>query len=75
LARSLINSPEVVLADEPTGNLDERTAEKIVQLLKSIHMETQCALVVVTHSETIAGHFDRRADLRDGSLHLSESAS
>lgn len=75
LARALINSPEVLLADEPTGNLDQHTAARIVALLKNIHAETQCALVVVTHSETIAAEFDRRADLQDGALRFSESAA
>ncbi|MHC5111912.1 MAG: ABC transporter ATP-binding protein [Planctomycetota bacterium] len=68
LARALINSPAVVLADEPTGNLDKVNADRIVQLLKAIHLETQCALIVVTHSEEVAANFQRIATLRDGSL-------
>jgi lipoprotein-releasing system ATP-binding protein len=68
LARALINSPEVVLADEPTGNLDGKTAHRVLDLLLEIHAETQCALIAVTHSTEIAKRFQKRARLTDGNL-------
>ncbi len=56
IARALLNSPEVILADEPTGNLDSETAEGIMQLLSKINQEDKTAIVMVTHNRTI---FDR----------------
>ncbi len=67
-ARALIMDPALVLADEPTGNLDKKTAESIAQLLKDLQSVQQSLLIVVTHDEHLASHFDRQLYLSDGRL-------
>jgi len=64
IARALANSPRVILADEPTGNLDSTTGKRIYELLKSIARER--TVVVVTHAEPLAGQADRVVHLKDG---------
>ena len=68
IARALINRPSVVLADEPTGNLDNKNAERVVELLFDLSRERGHALVIVTHSPTIAAMSDLRYVLRGGLL-------
>ncbi|MCH7721023.1 MAG: ABC transporter ATP-binding protein [Planctomycetes bacterium] len=68
IARALINRPSVVLADEPTGNLDRRSAESVAQLLLALPAADGVVLIVVTHSERLADKFERRFDLLDGTL-------
>ena len=68
IARALINRPAVLLADEPTGNLDRATADDIVTLIEDAHRAERAALVVVTHSERVADRFDRRLILQDAKL-------
>ncbi len=68
IARALINSPPVVLADEPTGNLDRRSAERVGSLLLELHRERNILLIAVTHSADLAARFPERADLVDGRL-------
>ena len=68
LARALINQPAVVLADEPTGNLDRATAESVADLLIELQAAERFALVVVTHSERMAQRFGRQYELIDGVL-------
>ena len=68
IARALINKPSLVLADEPTGNLDRTTAELVANLLAELHRADDCVLLVVTHSERLAERFDRRFELLDGCL-------
>jgi lipoprotein-releasing system ATP-binding protein len=68
LARALINRPRLVLADEPTGNLDRRTADRIGELLSQLHQDEKAVLVVVTHSEALADRFQFRYELEDGRL-------
>lgn len=68
LARSLINEPALLLADEPTGSLDRGNAEKLMVLLKQINKQFKTALIVVTHSEALAKQADRRLKLVDGGL-------
>ena len=60
IARALMHKPSLVLADEPTGNLDEATSEKVIDLLVRITKQMEATLVVVTHSNTVAAHLDRR---------------
>ena len=60
IARALMHKPSLVLADEPTGNLDETTSEKVIDLLVRITKKMEATLVVVTHSNTVAAHLDQR---------------
>ena len=60
IARAILNSPEVILADEPTGNLDEETAEGILQLLQTINREKGTAIVMVTHNRSICTRYPGR---------------
>ncbi len=68
IARSLVMSPKLLLADEPTGNLDSATSDEILALLDRLHAERDLTIVVVTHSEKVAGHMDRIVQMTDGSL-------
>ncbi|MBL8764147.1 MAG: ABC transporter ATP-binding protein [Phycisphaerae bacterium] len=67
VARALVNGPSILLADEPTGNLDSKTSEEIIALFKQLHAEGQ-TIVVVTHEEDVAGHAGRIVRLRDGRI-------
>jgi ABC-type lipoprotein export system ATPase subunit len=66
MARALASDPPILLADEPTGNLDSKNGEAILSLLRQISGEDGCTVVMVTHSEEAAGYGDRRIYLRDG---------
>jgi putative ABC transport system ATP-binding protein len=68
IARALARSPRVVLADEPTGNLDTRSGEMVMELLVRLHRELQITVVLVTHDEWIAERADRVLRLADGRL-------
>jgi lipoprotein-releasing system ATP-binding protein len=68
LARALINRPQLLLADEPTGNLDRRSAEKVGELLLELHRQERNVLVVVTHSAELARRFPRCEEMVDGTL-------
>jgi lipoprotein-releasing system ATP-binding protein len=68
LARALIRQPSLVLCDEPTGNLDRRSAESVGDLLARLPSERQAALVVVTHSPALAARFPRRYEIDDRRL-------
>jgi predicted ABC-type transport system involved in lysophospholipase L1 biosynthesis ATPase subunit len=68
LARALMNEPEILFADEPTGNLDSRTGQSIVELLLALVREKNRTLVVVTHDPQLACKGDRRLEIRDGQI-------
>ena len=68
IARALINEPELVLADEPTGNLDSHTGGEIIELLKKLHAEKQTTLVIATHDAKVAAHARRVFELADGCI-------
>ena len=68
IARALIRKPKVLLADEPTGNLDRKTAHGVGELLSELHRQEGSVLVVVTHSPELAKLFPRRAEMADGRL-------
>jgi len=68
IARALINRPPLLFADEPTGNLDSKTGEAIMDLLFSIVREQTTSLVVVTHDRTLSLRGDRRLEIQDGVL-------
>ena len=66
IARALAFKPPILLADEPTGNLDSKTGEAILTVLRQINQEEGCTVVMVTHSEEAARYGDRKIFLRDG---------
>ncbi len=68
IARALINAPAVLLADEPTGNLDRRSAEAVADLLVELHQADRTVLIVATHSPALAERFTHRYELIDGAL-------
>ncbi|PTY00487.1 ABC transporter ATP-binding protein [Opitutus sp. ER46] len=68
VARALMNTPQLLLADEPTGNLDEHTGDAVIDLLVGLCRETQTALVLVTHNAAHAAKTDRQLFLHDGVL-------
>jgi putative ABC transport system ATP-binding protein len=74
IARALVRSPRVILADEPTGNLDTHNGEMVMEILAQLHSELRITLVLVTHDEWIAERADRVIRLADGRL-ASDSAA
>jgi ABC-type lipoprotein export system ATPase subunit len=68
IARALINEPELLLADEPTGNLDSKTGGEIIELLKNLCAEKQMTLVIATHDEKVAARAERTIQLVDGQV-------
>ncbi|MBO0751962.1 MAG: ABC transporter permease [Bradyrhizobiaceae bacterium] len=68
IARALINAPSVLLADEPTGNLDTRTSHEIMETLQALNREQAVTIVVVTHEPDIAAYADRTVTMRDGEI-------
>jgi putative ABC transport system ATP-binding protein len=68
IARALVNQPKLVLADEPTGNLDSQTGKMIFDLLHSLAKSENTTIVVVTHDLSIAGKTDQTFSLQDGKL-------
>jgi lipoprotein-releasing system ATP-binding protein len=75
LARALVTSPQVLLADEPTGSLDYRTSESIFALLNELHQRHALTSVFVTHNLSFAARCDRVLDLNKGALHPRNSLS
>ncbi|MCB0641032.1 MAG: ATP-binding cassette domain-containing protein, partial [Phaeodactylibacter sp.] len=68
VARSLINNPAIVFADEPSGNLDSKSSQELHQLLFQLRQELQQSFVIVTHNEELANMSDRRLTMKDGKL-------
>lgn len=66
IARAFINQPKIILADEPTGNLDEKTGQKIIKLLKKIHKKHRTTFLIATHDLNIAKVADRIIRIKDG---------
>lgn len=66
LARAFVNDPRILFADEPTGNLDGATGERIVELLQELNRERGCTIVLVTHDASLAARTQRTIRLRDG---------
>jgi len=71
IARALINSPDIIFADEPTGNLDSKTGTEIMELLKEINRESDKTIVMVTHSADAAAYGNRIVSVRDGVIYHS----
>jgi lipoprotein-releasing system ATP-binding protein len=68
IARSLINNPKIILADEPTGNLDSESSENVYKLFRDINKRLGTTFVIVTHNRRIAEETDRIVEIRDGRI-------
>ncbi len=68
IARALSNNPSLILADEPTGNIDAQNTESVMQLFKELHKELDTAFLIVTHSQHVASFADRSLELSDGMI-------
>jgi putative ABC transport system ATP-binding protein len=75
IARALVKQPRVLLADEPTGNLDEQTRDEIVGLLEQLWRERGITLIVVTHDSAISGRAERRAVIENGRVGVAREAA
>jgi lipoprotein-releasing system ATP-binding protein len=75
VARALMTASDLILADEPTGNLDPVTADRVFSIFRHVRKERNLAAIVVTHSEKLAGRCDRVLELKDGVLAPDRSAS
>ena len=73
IARALVTQPSILLADEPTGNLDSRTTVEIMELFDELHSEGH-TLIVVTHEDEIARHCHRVVEMKDGMIHADSSS-
>ena len=68
IARALINKPKLILADEPTGNLDQKTGQEIIKLLKKLHKTHKVTLIIATHDPAIAKSAQRIVKIADGKI-------
>ena len=68
IARALVNKPEIILADEPTGDLDSKTGEKILELLQTLNQEEKVTIIIATHDDKIAQKAKRKIILKDGKV-------
>ena len=73
IARALVRDPAVLLADEPTGNLDEKTGARVAEVLKKLNRDMGMTLVIVTHNRELADNMDRSLELRSGELYAQDS--
>lgn len=74
IARAIVAEPKIILADEPTGNLDSANGDKVIELLFNLHKRQGTALVIVTHDQDIAKRCDIRVFIKDGSVEKIEGA-
>ena len=68
IARALINNPAILIADEPTGNLDSKTGAKIMDLIEDINQKMKLTIIIATHDKKIASRADRIINISDGAI-------
>jgi putative ABC transport system ATP-binding protein len=68
IARALVNNPSLILADEPTGNLDTKTGDMVLQTFERLNREEGHTIILITHEREVAEHADRILFIRDGEL-------
>jgi len=68
IARAMVNRPDILLADEPTGNLDTKRSGEIVEVLKELNREAGLTVIMVTHNQDLARHADRTLEMKDGQI-------
>lgn len=68
IARAMVNRPEILLADEPTGNLDTKRSGEIIEVLQELNRNTRLTIIMVTHNQELAWHADRVFEMRDGRI-------
>ncbi len=68
IARALVNNPDIILADEPTGNLDSKTGEIVLNTFKKLNRETGHTVILITHEKYVAEHADRVIEIKDGKI-------
>jgi predicted ABC-type transport system involved in lysophospholipase L1 biosynthesis ATPase subunit len=75
IARAVVRRPRLLLADEPTGNLDSNTGRQVIELLLSLNRDHGSTLVLVTHDVALAAHAERIVSLRDGRIESDKPSS
>ena len=73
IARAMVNKPEILLADEPTGNLDTKRSAEIVEVLKKLNLERRLTVIMVTHNQELARQAGRMFEMRDGRIRELEN--
>jgi putative ABC transport system ATP-binding protein len=68
IARAMVNKPEILMADEPTGNLDTKRSEEIVSVLKELNKNVGLTIIMVTHNQKLALYANRMLEMRDGTI-------
>ena len=74
IARALINNPKIILADEPTGNLDSESTENIYTILRDINQKLKTTFIIITHDRRIAEKTDRIIEIKDGRINMDINA-
>jgi len=74
IARALVNNPDLILADEPTGNLDSKTGDIVLDTFKRLNKENNHTIILITHERYVAEHANRIIELRDGEI-ISDDVS
>jgi len=75
IARALVNNPSILMADEPTGNLDSKTSKEVIELFQRLNQEQSLTVILVTHDQAVARNANRKIVLRDGEIILDTTNS